>query len=614
MHQNKRTLKKRVRKVVFFCILITIILFSTIILSLSIEFSKEEASILSAYTSYSIAQEMNSMYFLKSMEIKGLEEFDPTTPKAIEWLHNLERRQIDEKMLQSDQGETGLGKPPEPPEKTTSSGNGPFPMPPRKGGLPFLSKPVVGVHIQLQNKTIFKTNRFDEYSEPASVTRNLGEGTPREIEKLVGHLVEYYSNAKAEYPILDSGGKEIGTVTAVVDINFLILIILAIFAGIVIAGLLSMFGANFISKLLVLPILAPLCGLNDKIRAVAEEDYQGIEKHIEIKKPLKEIEDLVESTNLIFKQMKKYSNLLEAQKEELQSQNAELEAQNEELIASRKRIEEQSHILENQKLELEAQNEELVESKRQIEEAQALLVQTENKASIGQLTAAITHEINTPLGAINSNVQICDMLLKTLSENSTITGDEELGGILEQLTEANGVNIMACNRVIEIIKSLKTFSRLDQAEFQEANIIEGMKSVLVLTSNLWKRRIVIHEEYEDIPRVRCFPGLLNQVFMNIIVNAIQAVENTGDIFIKTYSDEKDVCVSIRDNGSGIKKENLEKIFESGFSTKGNSLGMGLGLSICRNIIKKHNGEITVLSGEGKGTEFIIRIPVNAAVS
>jgi signal transduction histidine kinase len=153
-------------------------------------------------------------------------------------------------------------------------------------------------------------------------------------------------------------------------------------------------------------------------------------------------------------------------------------------------------------------------------------------ASVGQLTAAITHEINTPLGAIHSNAQIFDMLLNKLMGFNSINNDKELGDTAQQMKEANDISIMACDRVSQIIKSLKNFSKIDQAEFQEADLDEGVRSVLVLTSNLWKRKITIHEEYGSLPMVRCYPGLLNQVFMNLVVNAIQSIEKKGRYLYK----------------------------------------------------------------------------------
>ncbi|MHB8131465.1 MAG: sensor histidine kinase, partial [Mobilitalea sp.] len=154
------------------------------------------------------------------------------------------------------------------------------------------------------------------------------------------------------------------------------------------------------------------------------------------------------------------------------------------------------------------------------------------------------------------------------------------------------------------------FSRLDQAEFQEANINEGIKSVLVLTHNLLKRRITVHEDFGDLPLVKCFPGQLNQVLMNIIVNASQAIEGEGDIFIRTFLKEKHLYITISDSGTGIRDEDLRKIFDPGFTTKGVGVGLGLGLYLSYNIIQNHNGEISVVSEPSKGAEFTIKIPID----
>lgn len=197
-----------------------------------------------------------------------------------------------------------------------------------------------------------------------------------------------------------------------------------------------------------------------------------------------------------------------------------------------------------------------------------------------------------------------------LLNHSAVQNDEELKTISAGLKEVNDVNLVACSRIIEIIKSLKSYSRIDQADFQEANINEGIKSVLVLTRNLLKRRITVHEEYGDLPLIKCFPGQLNQVFMNIIVNASQAIEGDGEIFIRTYQQERHIYISIKDTGSGIKPEDITKLFDPGFTTKGVGVGLGLGLYISYNIIQKHHGEITVNSEPNKGAEFMIRIPMD----
>ena len=167
----------------------------------------------------------------------------------------------------------------------------------------------------------------------------------------------------------------------------------------------------------------------------------------------------------------------------------------------------------------------------------------------------------------------------------------------------------ATKRVGEIIRNLKNFSRIDQAKFQNADITEGIKSVLVLTSNLWKNKVTIHESYEMLPLISCYPSMLNQVFMNIIVNAIQASDKNDDIYIQTEFDDVYVYLTIRDNGSGIKENHLEHIFDSGFTTKPKDEGTGLGLSISKDIIDKHCGHIEAFNNDDKGATFKITLPI-----
>jgi signal transduction histidine kinase len=124
-----------------------------------------------------------------------------------------------------------------------------------------------------------------------------------------------------------------------------------------------------------------------------------------------------------------------------------------------------------------------------------------------------------------------------------------------------------------------------------------------------KNRIKVYEDYEDIPPIRCFPGQLNQVIMNIVVNASQAIEGEGELFIRTYQKERDIYISIRDTGVGIKQEEIGKIFDPGYTTKGVGVGLGLGLYLSYNIMQNHKGDITVNSEFGKGAEFILRIPM-----
>jgi signal transduction histidine kinase len=404
------------------------------------------------------------------------------------------------------------------------------------------------------------------------------------FESNINEFSDFYSDTGVQKPIMgNSHFNVIGTVTVRVNPNVILPIVGIILIMILILSIIALILEELFGLFLIIPIIYPINQLDKKMKAIAKGDQEtALNTHLVLKKPLKEIESLADSTNEIMNKLHGYNELLENQKETLENQNAELEVQNDELM----------------------------KSKQQIEQQQAQLIQSEKMASVGLLTAAITHEINTPIGAINSNAQMSDMMLSALAENPTVQSEEELHAMLQQLKEVNNVNLMACSRIIEIIKSLKSFSRLDQAEFQEADINEGIKSVLILTNNLLKGRITIHEDYGTIPLVKCFPGQLNQVFMNIIVNASQAMEKNGELFIRTWQRDRDIYITIRDTGTGIKPEDQSKIFEPGFTTKGVGVGLGIGLYISYNIIRNHKGEISVTSEPDQGTEFTIQIPMD----
>lgn len=394
-------------------------------------------------------------------------------------------------------------------------------------------------------------------------------------------ISDYFSLAATSI-IPGTDNLPVGRVEVRLDSGFMFTSYLGLIIGIVISAaacvLLALLLSGFLSKTVTLPIRH----LNNRLYDLASSSSDDI-THVSLKfgKPVYEIQTITEATNTIIDKMRTYNQNMVAQRSQLEAQNLELESQNSELEASR----------------------------QQIKNAQTQLIQNQNMASVGQLTAAISHEINTPLGTINSNVQLQNMILDMLAKESAVMSDAELSNIIAGLQEASKLNIFACDKVAGIIRSLKNFSRLDQADFQESDINDSARSVVLLTSNLWKKRIRVHESYADLPRVKCYPGLLNQVLMNLMVNAIHAIEQDGDIWIETAIREMNVVVTVRDNGIGISPENLPHIFENGFTTKKQSEGSGLGLSICDNIIQKHGGKIYARSQVGVGTEFEFTIPV-----
>ncbi|MFW6026254.1 MAG: ATP-binding protein [Candidatus Woesearchaeota archaeon] len=603
--KNKRTLKKRVRKIVALCIFVAILLFGIFNIFINAELTKKYSSLYSEFYTYTLANEMNSKNFIKLMEINSLKNLKKDNPYFQKWfneknkhtnLHTMlinQRKNINTPLLTGVY--VGLD------EKQNDSNE-------FKAGVvihPHTGKIKTNFTIRLLDRINFFVTSIKLNSETLVTSREqkqdyylfsfLNEKDNNFFESFLKKGIFFYEDIKSSYPLYDKNNNQIGKVTTTVNPELSLMIFLTVTIGIIITGFISLIISLVLSKILTIPVSKPLSQLETKLNAIAAENYRkGQNKKVVLKRPLKEIKSIADSTNKIITNMKKYSDLVTEQKEELKDKNIELNAQNQELEA--------------QKEEIEAQNEELIESQRKIEKAQTQLVQSEKMASIGQLTAAITHEINTPIGTINSNVQMFEILLKKLSENELVKNNKELAETVKQIDNSNQVVLMACKRVRDIIRSLKNFATLDQAEFQKVNIIESLKSVLVLTSNLWKNKITIHQDYENLPQVKCYPGLLNQVFMNIIVNSIHAIENKGDIYIKAKDNNNYVQIHIKDNGSGIDEEHLAKIFDYGFTTKKNGEGMGVGLAICQSIIDKHDGEIKVNSKPGKGTEFIIKIP------
>ncbi len=263
--------------------------------------------------------------------------------------------------------------------------------------------------------------------------------------------------------------------------------------------------------------------------------------------------------------------------------------------------------------ELEAQ---VAERTREVRESQSQLVQQEKMASLGALVAGIAHEMNTPIGTINSNADTLGRSLVRLRElvndescPASVREDKKLGKILGLLEEIARINTLACERIVTIVGTLRNFARLDEAELQIADLHEGLDSTLTLVRHEIKNRITVERQYGEIPKIRCHPNQINQVFMNLLVNAAHAIDGQGVITIRTEAAGDTVRIHISDSGVGIPRENIEKIFDPGFTTKGVGVGTGLGLSICFKIAQDHGGSIDVQSEVGKGTAFTLTLPV-----
>ena len=253
---------------------------------------------------------------------------------------------------------------------------------------------------------------------------------------------------------------------------------------------------------------------------------------------------------------------------------------------------------------------------RELQETQSQLVQSEKMAALGNLVAGIAHEINTPVGAINSMhdtlVRAVDKLKGAMESSlpDTWNGDRALQSALRVIGDANRVIATGTERVIQIVRSLRNFARLDEAEMKRVDLREGIDNTLTLIHHDLKNRIEVVKAYADVPPIVCYPSRLNQVFLNILVNASQAIEGEGRIAIRTFSDGNRVSVAIQDTGHGIPQEDLLQIFDPGFTTKGVGVGTGLGLSICYQIVQDHGGEIRVESTVGEGTTFTIVLPAD----
>lgn len=306
----------------------------------------------------------------------------------------------------------------------------------------------------------------------------------------------------------------------------------------------------------------------------------------------------------------------------LRSSNQLLDAQNDEL----KKINE----------ELLCANGELEQANRELKTAHAKLLQQEKMASIGMLAAGVAHEINNPIGYIHSNMgtllkyvdkimemfQIYDAIIE---ETATHVGDGcrnpkekietkkrelRMDYVLEDLAALARESSEGTTRVKKIVADLKNFSHADDEKPAHADINELLETTLNIVWNELKYKTEVTKNYADLPLVRCYPMQLNQVFMNLLVNAAQAIEKQGRIDITTRQEGDNVIVSIADDGCGIPGESLPKIYDPFFTTKPVDKGTGLGLSVACDIIQRHQGKIEVKSQAGVGTEFTLTIPMS----
>jgi signal transduction histidine kinase len=335
--------------------------------------------------------------------------------------------------------------------------------------------------------------------------------------------------------------------------------------------------------------------------------------------------------------IKKNANMkLERMNREIREQNRkiyqhkqQIEDKNEELLSQSEELKQANEEITSTNEALNTQKDELRYTLENLKLTQDQLIQSEKLASVGQLTAGIAHELNNPVNFISGNVKPLkrdvDDIFDILGKYEDIIRENDLGkdfNEVDSLKDNLNYKLLTteiksllegiaegAHRSSDIVKGLRSFSRMDDEKFIQTDLHDGLDSTLILLYNKTKGKINIHKDYGDLPLVECLPSKINQVFMNILTNSIQAIKEKGDIFIETISSGIGVKIIIRDTGSGMTAEVKKHIFEPFYTTKDVGSGTGLGLSISYGIIEQHNGNIDVISESGKGTEFIISLPI-----
>ncbi|AZT82304.1 histidine kinase [Marinobacter sp. NP-4(2019)] len=258
-----------------------------------------------------------------------------------------------------------------------------------------------------------------------------------------------------------------------------------------------------------------------------------------------------------------------------------------------------------------------------LEQANRQLLQSEKMAAIGQLAAGVAHEINNPVGYVYSNLQslesyLSDLFRLTDAVDSAASIDDlraikqniDYDFLRDDLNDLLAESREGIERVKTIISAMKDFSHIEEEEFKPADLHRGIETTLNLVNNELKYKAEIIKEFTDIPEVECIISQINQVVMNLLINAAHAIDDFGRITIRTRHQQDKVVVEVEDTGKGITQDNLNRIFEPFFTTKPIGKGTGLGLSLSFNIIEKHNGRIDVHSVPGEGTCFRITLPAS----
>jgi len=262
-------------------------------------------------------------------------------------------------------------------------------------------------------------------------------------------------------------------------------------------------------------------------------------------------------------------------------------------------------------------NDELESTLKALQETQAELVQSEKMAALGKLAAGIAHEINNPIGALKSTASSSAQCLSKIEQflersdlSAGLADNAKFQNYLSILKNNSGVFAEVSDRVAGTMKSFIDFARLDKAAFDRVDLHAAIDNTLTLIAGDIPPRIVVVKEYGEIPEVACYPGELNQVFMNLLKNAAQAIEGDGKITIRTFMENDKVHIEIADTGSGIPGEHLKGLFDPDFARTGTRVKASMGLFTNYNVVQKHRGEIKVESAVGRGSTFTIILPVD----